>query len=156
EPPARDRTELVRFAASRLGDKVLAAIDVHFTYGGTELLRDLTWRLGPGDRVALVGVNGSGKTTLMRLLSGTLSPTRGRIERGDTVRLAHLSQDSAALPDQLRVLASLEEVRERATLSDGQDVSASSLCERFGFAGERMHAFIRDLSGGERRRLQLM
>jgi ATP-binding cassette subfamily F protein uup len=116
----------------------------------------VTWRLGPGDRVALVGINGSGKTTLANVLSGELEPTSGGVERGATVRLAHLSQDTVEIPGHLRVLESLEEVRGRATLSDGQEITAGMLCDRFGFRGDRARTLVRDLSGGERRRLQLM
>ncbi len=156
EPEARDRAELLRFATSRLGDKVLGAIGVSVAFGEQQVLRDVTWRLGPGDRVALVGVNGSGKTTLMKVLSGELEPASGRVERGMTVRLAHLSQDTTEIPGHLRVLEALEEVRVRATLSDGQEITAGMLCDRFGFRGERARTLVRDLSGGERRRLQLM
>src|SRR5271154_4292926 len=119
EPQARDRAELLRFANSRLGNKVLDAVDVSLTLGSRALLRDLTWRLGPGDRVAVVGVNGSGKTSLLRLLAGELMPTSGRVERGATVQLAHLSQDTAEVAGHLRVLEALEEVRGSALLSDG-------------------------------------
>src|SRR5215208_5603871 len=98
EPEPRDRVELLRFATSRLGDKVLEAEGVSVAYDGRPVLRDLTWRLGPGDRVALVGVNGSGKTSLLRLLAGELEPDAGRVDRGATVKLAHLSQDTAELP----------------------------------------------------------
>ena len=156
EPPVRDRTELLRFAAARLGNKVLDAEDVSLAFGGDEVLRDVTWRLGPGDRVGLVGVNGSGKTSLLKILAGELTPTAGSIERGATVRLAHLSQDTVELPGELRVLESLEAVRGYATLSDGQEITAGMLCDRFGFRGDRARTFVRDLSGGERRRLQLM
>jgi ATP-binding cassette subfamily F protein uup len=124
--------------------------------GAPPLLRDLTWRLGPGDRVALVGVNGSGKTTLLKLLAGELEADTGRVDRGTTVRLAFLSQDTAEIPGHLRVLESLEAVRGRATLSDGQEITASLLCDRFGFRGDKARTLVRDLSGGERRRLQLM
>jgi ABC transport system ATP-binding/permease protein len=120
------------------------------------VLRRVTWRLGPGDRVALVGINGSGKTTLAKVLSGELEPTSGTVQRGATVRLAHLSQDTVEIPGHLRVLESLEEVRGRATLSDGQEITAGMLCDRFGFRGDRARTLVRDLSGGERRRLQLM
>ena len=125
-------------------------------FGTQEVLRAVTLRLGPGDRVALLGANGSGKTTLLRLLAGELEPTRGEIERGTTVRLAHLSQDTGEIPGHLRVLESLEEVRGIATLSDGRELTAGSLCERFGFRGDRTQSLVQDLSGGERRRLQLM
>jgi ABC transport system ATP-binding/permease protein len=156
EPEARDRAELLRFAASRLGDRVLDAEDVSLAYGDRRVLSRVTWRLGPGDRVALVGVNGSGKTSLMKLLSGELAPSSGEVLRGATVKLAVLSQDTAEVPGDLRVLESLESVRLRARLAGGQEIAASSLADRFGFRGEKAWKFVRDLSGGERRRLQLM
>ena len=92
EPDPRDRVELLRFASARLGDRVLDVVDAKVQYGDRVLFADATWRLGPGDRVALVGVNGAGKTSLVRLLAGEQQPTAGRVERGSTVRLAHLSQ----------------------------------------------------------------
>jgi ABC transport system ATP-binding/permease protein len=156
EPQARDRAELLRFAGARLGNKVLEAVDVSLTLGSKQVLHDVTWRLGPGDRVAVVGVNGSGKTSLVRLLSGELEPTSGRIERGSTVRIAYLSQDAVEIPGHLNVLESLEEVRGHATLSSGEEITAAMLCERFGFRGEKARTLVDDLSGGERRRLALM
>jgi ABC transport system ATP-binding/permease protein len=156
EPQARDRAELLRFATARLGNKVLDAVEISLTLGDRRVLHDLTWRLGPGDRVALVGVNGSGKTSLVKLLAGELEPTAGRVERGSTVRLAHLSQDTVEIPGHLRVLESLEEVKLQAQLSDGQEITASMLCDRFGFRGEKARTIVGDLSGGERRRLALM
>jgi ATP-binding cassette subfamily F protein uup len=156
EPPARDRAELLRFAGSRLGEKVLDAEEVSLTLGKHEVLRGLTWRLGPGERVALVGVNGSGKTSLVRMLAGELEPSSGLLERGATVRIAHLSQDTVEIPGELRVLESLQEVRSNAVLSDGREITASLLCDRFGFRGEKSRTLVQDLSGGERRRLGLM
>jgi ATP-binding cassette subfamily F protein uup len=182
EPEVRDRAELLRFATSRLGQRVLDAVEVSLTLGapphgapphgapphGTsppedtdppgarDVLNELTWRLGPGDRVALVGVNGSGKTSLLRLLAGELEPSAGEIQRGATVRLAHLSQDTVELPEHLRVLESLEEVRSYARLGDGQEITAALLCDRFGFRGAKARTPVRELSGGERRRLALM
>ncbi|MGK2937111.1 MAG: ABC-F family ATP-binding cassette domain-containing protein [Solirubrobacteraceae bacterium] len=156
EPDPRDTVELLRFATSRLGDKVLDAVDVGVRFGGRDLLRGVTWRLGPGERVGLVGVNGSGKTTLMRVLGGALEPDAGEVERGATVRLAFLSQEAAEIPPDVRVLEALEQVRGRTTTSEGQELTASMLCDRFGFRGERAWTRVRELSGGERRRLQLM
>ena len=156
EPEPRDRAELLRFAAARLGDRVLDAVDVSLAYGERVVLRDVTWRLGPGERLGLVGVNGSGKTSLLKVMGGEVEPTAGVVERGATVRLAHLSQDTVEIPGHLRVLESLEEVKGVAKLSGGQEITAGMLCERFGFRGDRARTLVRDLSGGERRRLQLM
>ncbi|MFL5844426.1 MAG: ABC-F family ATP-binding cassette domain-containing protein [Solirubrobacteraceae bacterium] len=156
EPEARDTVELLRFATARLGNKVLEAIDVVVRFGERVLLNRVTWRLGPGDRVALVGVNGAGKTTLINVLAGELAPTSGRVDKGQTVRIAHLSQDAAEIPGHLRALQALEEVRGRATVSDGRELTAGALAERFGFRGDKGRTLVRDLSGGERRRLQLM
>ena len=156
EPEPRDRAELLRFAAARLGDRVLDAVDVSLAYGERVVLRDVTWRLGPGERLGLVGVNGSGKTSLLKVMGGEVEPTAGVVERGATVRLAHLSQDTVEIPGHLRVLESLEEVKGVAKLSGGQEITAGMLCDRFGFRGDRARTLVRDLSGGERRRLQLM
>jgi ATP-binding cassette subfamily F protein uup len=156
EPEARDRAELLRFASQRLGDKVLDAVDVSVSFGAHQVLRDVTWRLGPGDRVALVGVNGSGKTTLIRALAGEVVPSSGVVETGATVKLAMLSQELVEIPGDQRVLESLESVRGRATLADGAEITAGLLCDRFGFRGAKARTLVRDLSGGERRRLQLM
>ena len=157
EPEARDGAELLRFSARRLGNKVLEAEDITLRYGDAPpLLRHLTWRLGPGDRVALVGVNGSGKTSLIRILAGTQEPTSGAVDRGQTVRLAYLSQEVAEIPGDQNVLESVASVRGRTRLADGVEITSGQMAERFGFRGERARTLVRDLSGGERRRLQLM
>jgi ATP-binding cassette subfamily F protein uup len=156
EPAPRDTVELLRFATARLGSTVLDALDVSFGFGDRRLLDHETWQLGPGARIGLVGVNGSGKTTLLRLLAGEVEPASGSVRRGQTVQLAMLSQDTAEIPGDLRVLQALEEVRGRTVTSDGREMTAGTLAERFGFRGERGRTLVRDLSGGERRRLQLM
>ena len=156
EPPVRDSTELLRFASSRLGDKVLEAQDISYGYGDRSVLRPVTWRLGPGDRLALVGANGSGKSTLLRLLAGELTPARGEVQRGQTVKLAHLSQEASPIAGQMTVLEAVEEVRGRATLAGGQEITAGRLADRFGFRGERARTPVAELSGGELRRLTLM
>jgi ATP-binding cassette subfamily F protein uup len=156
EPAPRDTVELLRFATARLGSKVIDAVDVSIGFGEKRLLQKATWRLGPGDRLGLVGVNGAGKTTLLSLLRGVIDPSAGYVSRGQTVRIGHLSQDPVEVPGHLRVLEALEEVRGRATVSDGKEMTAGVLCERFGFRGEKTRTLVRDLSGGELRRLQLM
>jgi ATP-binding cassette subfamily F protein uup len=156
EPPARDTTELLRFAGSRLGNKVIDAEDVSYGYGEHTIIDHLTWRLGPGDRVALVGANGSGKSTLLALLAGELDPARGHVKRGQTVKLAHLAQETTELAGHQTVIESVEEIRRRATLAGGEELTAGRLAERFGFRGDKSRTLVRDLSGGERRRLTLM
>ena len=156
EPAPRDRVELLKFSTARLGRSVVDLEDIGVTLGERRLFRGLTWRLGPGDRVALVGVNGSGKTTLLRVLLGLTEPDCGSVKRGTTVRPAFLSQELEDLDGDVRVLESLESVRRRIALADGRELTAGQLCERFGFGGGRAWTHVRDLSGGERRRLQLM
>jgi len=155
EPPPRDSVELVRFASARLGKTVLEVHDATLGVGGRTLLDHLTWNLGPGDRVGVVGVNGSGKTTLLRLLAGEAPPAAGRVVVGKTVRAAYLSQTVAELPGEMRVLEAVERVR-RVVRLGSKEVTASQLCERFGFTGSRQWTPVAELSGGERRRLQLM
>ena len=116
----------------------------------------MDWHIGAGDRIGLVGVNGSGKSSLTRVLAKELEPDAGTVEHGQTVRLAHLSQDTAEIPGGLRVLQAVEEARGYARLGDGSELTAGSLVERFGFKGEKQRTLVKDLSGGERRRLQLM
>src|SRR5215207_4129676 len=156
EPEARDRVELLKFASSRLGGKVIEAEGVGLAFGAKVLLKGMDWHIGPGDRIGLVGVNGSGKSSLTRVLAKELEPDAGTVEHGQTVRLAHLSQDTAEIPGGLRVLQAVEEVRGYARLGDGSELTAGSLVERFGFKGEKQRTLVKDLSGGERRRLQLM
>ncbi len=161
EPPPRDRVRLERFATQRLGKDVVDLEDVSLVRGDRELLSGATWRLAPGERVGIVGVNGAGKTSVLTLLAGQIAPTAGRVKRGRTVALAHLTQNPSALdvpgddPD-ARVLSTVEGIRRVARTAGGGEVTASSLLERFGFTGDRLTARLSDLSGGERRRFQLL
>lgn len=165
EPPARDDAELMRFANSRLGKTVFDLEDVTVQAGPKVLLKHLTWQLGPGDRVGLVGVNGSGKTSLLKALAASARSggeeqselvTGGGVKVGRTVKLAYLSQEVAELDPKLRVLEAVEEVRSRVDLGKGREMTASQLCERFGFVKEKQWTPVGDLSGGERRRLQIL
>ncbi|MGZ4428319.1 MAG: ABC-F family ATP-binding cassette domain-containing protein [Nocardioidaceae bacterium] len=155
EPPPRDRLELQRFAAQRLGKDVIDLEDVSLQRGARTLLEHATWRLGPGERYGLVGVNGAGKTSVLRLLAGSLEPSAGRVKRGRTVALAHLTQALDEVDPAERVLGSVERIQ-RVTRVAGGEITATSMLERFGFTGDRLTARVGDLSGGERRRFQLL
>ncbi|WAL47568.1 ABC-F family ATP-binding cassette domain-containing protein [Rhodococcus pyridinivorans] len=154
-PPPRDSVALASFAKRRLGRVVIELEDATLTTpDGRELVRDLTWRLGPGERIGLVGVNGSGKTTLLRTLAGELEPAQGRRIQGQTVEIGWLRQELDDLPTDMRVLEAVKDVAERITLGD-KEISAGQLAERLGFTPARQRTPVGDLSGGERRRLQL-
>ncbi|WP_199432603.1 ABC-F family ATP-binding cassette domain-containing protein [Qaidamihabitans albus] len=154
-PEPRNTPELLAFAKRRLGKTVLELEDASLKAGERTLLDHVTWRVGPGDRIGLVGVNGSGKTTLLRLLAGEAEPITGRRIEGKTVRLAHLKQELEDLPGNLRVLQAVEAVAGRVTFGK-QELSASQLAEKLGFPPARQWTPVDDLSGGERRRLQLV
>ena len=157
EPPPRDKLALEQFAVTRLGKDVFDLINVDYSVPPDRVLLDkLTWSIGPGDRIGLVGVNGAGKTTLLDLLADVREPDGGKIKRGKTLRPAYLSQAVGELDDDDRVLASVKRLKEETKLATGRDASASSLLEEFGFTGDKLVARIGDLSGGERRRLQFL
>jgi len=172
EPPPRDTLELTKLATKRLGKDVLDVEDVSLELGGRELFDDVTWRIGPGDRYGLVGVNGAGKTTMLALLVGRRAPDSGRVKRGKTVDVAELTQDVAELADLGHLTAVQVIEQDKKTISivnegpaflartkvgsgAAREMSAAQLTERLGFTRERAHTPVRDLSGGERRRLQL-
>jgi ABC transport system ATP-binding/permease protein len=156
EPPPRDSVELVATAGRRLGRSVYDVESVTVRLGGRDLLRDVTWRVGPGDRVGVVGANGAGKTTLLRLLAGEVAPTGGQVRVGRTVRPGYLSQTVAELPVAQTALAAVEDVRPVVELDRGRELTARQVAERLGLTGERLVTRVGDLSGGERRRLQLV
>ena len=160
EPPVRDGAELTRFASARLGRTVYELEDVTYRVGEGDkqrtLLQQITWQLGPGDRVGLVGVNGAGKTSLLRLLTGDAKPASGRVVTGVTVKPAVLAQEITEIDPNMKVLKAVEEVKTSIDLGKGREMTASQLLERFGFTGEKQWTPVGDLSGGERRRLQLL
>ena len=160
EPPPRDSVELTRLATARLGKTVIELEDVTVSAGERPLLNRVTWRLGPGDRVGIVGLNGSGKTSLLNVLDGEGAGgpglhADGTVVRGKTVRLAHLSQELAELGPDQRVREAVEEIRLRIQVGD-RELSAGQLLERLGFTAERQRTRVGDLSGGERRRVQML
>jgi ATP-binding cassette subfamily F protein uup len=170
EPEARDGVELTSLAAARLGKTVFDLKDVSVTVDGPapgqqrRLLDHVSWQLGPGDRVGVVGVNGTGKTTLLRLMAEALQGggdpsqsvhTSGTVVRGSTVKLGYLTQEPAPVDPALRVLEAAERVRGSVQIGK-RELSASQLLERLGLRGDRQWAPVGELSGGERRRLQLM
>ncbi|MFD9551942.1 ABC-F family ATP-binding cassette domain-containing protein [Nocardia salmonicida] len=154
-PAPRDSVSLAAFARKRLGRVVIELEDAALaTPDGRVLVDDLTWRLAPGERVGLVGVNGSGKTTLLRALAGETEPAKGKRIQGQTVQIGWLRQELDDLPTDMRVLEAVQQVAQRIMLGD-KEISAGQLAERLGFTPARQRTPVGDLSGGERRRLQL-
>ncbi|GGG16907.1 putative ABC transporter, ATP-binding protein [Rhodococcoides trifolii] len=154
-PAPRDSVALARFAQTRLGRIVIELEDATLeTPDHRILVDDFTWRLAPGERIGLVGVNGSGKTTMLRTIAGEIEPAKGKRIQGTTVRIGWLRQELDDLPVTMRVLDAVKDVAERITLGD-KEVSAGQLAERLGFTPARQRTPVGDLSGGERRRLQL-
>lgn len=155
EPAPRDATELLKFALNRLGNTVFELHHATINAGDKELIKDLTWNIGPGDRIGIVGVNGAGKTTLMRTLAGELKPAAGKLVTGITVKTAFLTQHLDELDPQWRLLEAVEKVATHVEIGKGKTLSASQLCERLGFDRDAQWTPVGDLSGGEKRRLQL-
>ena len=155
EPPPRDNTELLKFSQNRLGNTVFECQHLQIRAGENVLIEDLFWNIGPGQRIGIVGVNGAGKTTLMRTLAGEHFASAGKLVKGVTVKVAMLSQHLAELDPTWRLIEAVERVATRVELGGGRELSASQLCERLGFDRESQWTPVGDLSGGEKRRLQL-
>jgi ABC transport system ATP-binding/permease protein len=154
-PPLRNAVELAKLATARLGKDVIDLLDVSVAFDGRPVLRDVEWRIAPGERTGIVGANGAGKSTLLGLIAGSITPDSGRVKRGKTVRLAVLDQQGDAL-------AGLTDDRIADVLGrlpggyqvEGRDMTPAQVLERLGFT--ELSARIGELSGGQRRRLQLM
>ncbi|MGL4255421.1 MAG: ABC-F family ATP-binding cassette domain-containing protein [Microbacterium sp.] len=166
-PEIRDRTELQSLAVTRLGKDVVDLLDASVTYpsrdGGParEVLHPVEWRIAPGERTGILGVNGAGKSTLLALVSGDLEPTSGRVKRGKTVRVATLTQRLDELEEHLADPVRVVIARLRTTYSFGsgskaQELTPGQLLERMGFASAQLSTPVKDLSGGQKRRLQLL
>ena len=155
EPPPRNETELLNFAANRLGNTVFEIHHATINAGDKRILDNLYWNVGPGDRIGVVGVNGAGKTTLFKALLSQIAPSAGKITVGVTVKAAFLSQHLEELDPTWRVLEAVEKVANQVQLGNGKELSASQLCEKLGFNTDSQWTPVGDLSGGERRRLQL-
>ena len=160
-PPLRNTVELAKLATARLGKDVIDLLDVSVSYPGTPdgrpVLRDVEWRIGPGERTGIVGANGAGKSTLLGLIAGTIVPDSGRVKRGKTVRLGMLDQQSGQLAEIADDL--VRDVLGRLKTGyqvDGKELTPAQVLERLGFRREQLSARVGELSGGQRRRLQLM
>ncbi|KBZ62992.1 ABC-F family ATP-binding cassette domain-containing protein [Mycobacterium colombiense] len=156
-PPLRNTVELAKLATARLGKDVVDLLDVSVSFDGRTVLRDVEWRIAPGERTGIVGANGAGKSTVLGLIAGTVTPDAGRVKRGKTVRLAVLDQqgDSLAAVGGDRIADVLGRLQGGYQV-DGREVTPAQLLERLGFGRGQLSARVEDLSGGERRRLQLM
>jgi len=156
-PPVRNPIELQRLAVARLGKDVVDVEGASVSYGDTEVLRDVTWRIGPGERTGILGANGAGKSTLLGLVCGTLQPTSGRVKTGKTVKIGMLDQHFSQLADIEgdRVREVLGRTRTTFTI-EGKEHTPAQLLERLGFAREQLSTRVGELSGGQKRRLQLL
>ncbi|WP_046302089.1 ABC-F family ATP-binding cassette domain-containing protein [Mycobacterium sp. UM_Kg27] len=156
-PPLRNDVELMKLATARLGKDVIDLLDVSVSFDGKPVLRDVEWRIGPGERTGIVGANGAGKSTLLGLIAGTVVPDSGRVKRGKTVRLGILDQQSAELATLRddRVADVLGRLRNDYQV-DGKEMTPAQLLERLGFGSAQLSARVGELSGGQQRRLQLM
>lgn len=156
EPPARDPIQLKQMATSRLGKDVVDILDVSVSYEH-EVLKGVEWRIGPGERTGILGANGAGKSTLLGLVTGNVEPTSGRVKRGKTVKVVTLTQELNELKDVGADRVSDVVGRQRtAYVSGGKEMTPSQLLERLGFSSAQMSTPVRDLSGGQKRRLQLL
>jgi ABC transport system ATP-binding/permease protein len=156
-PEVRDAVSLKQLATARLGKDVVDLEDVSVSYGSREILRDVTWRIAPGERTGVIGINGAGKSTLLGLVAGSVAPTSGRVKRGKTVKIAVLDQRLVGLDEVMDDRVSDVVGRQKASyVSGGVEMTPGQLLERLGFTSAQLSTPVKDLSGGQKRRLQLL
>jgi ATPase subunit of ABC transporter with duplicated ATPase domains len=160
-PEIRDKVSLQSLAVARLGKDVVDLLDASVDYDGNQVLRDVEWRIAPGERTGILGVNGAGKSTLLGLIAGVVQPSSGTVRRGKTVRIATLAQRIGELEDHLdepvrELLGGLRTSYTLGTGSKTQELTPAQLLERLGFSTAQLSTPVRDLSGGQQRRLQLL
>ena len=160
-PEIRNKTELASLSVSRLGKDVVDLIDAGVSFGDKTVLRDIEWRLAPGERTGILGVNGAGKSTLLGLISGTTKPTAGSVKRGKTVQVRTLTQRMDELDPHLNdpvrvVISGLRTTYTFGAGSKATELSPGQLLERMGFSSAQLSTPVKDLSGGQKRRLQLL
>ncbi len=160
-PEIRDAVSLRSLAVARLGKDVVDLLDVSVSYADHRVLRDVEWRVAPAERTGILGVNGAGKSTLLGLIAGTVPPSSGIVKRGKTVKIATLAQRLGELEDHLDepVRAILDGLRTSYTIGVGsksQELTPAQLLERLGFSTAQLSTPVKDLSGGQQRRLQLL
>ncbi|MFD5600119.1 ABC-F family ATP-binding cassette domain-containing protein [Leucobacter sp. NPDC058333] len=160
-PEIRDRVSLQSMAVARLGKEVVNLVEAGVSYDGRVIIEDVDWLLAPGERTGILGVNGAGKSTLLGLISGTVEPTAGRVKRGKTVKVATLTQRLDELEEHLKdpvrtVIAGLRTSFTVGSGSKAQDLTPGQLLERMGFTSAQLSTPVKDLSGGQKRRLQLL
>ena len=157
EPPIRDSVSLAQMAMQRLGKDVVDLENVSVSFGDTEVLKNVTWRIAPGERTGILGINGAGKSTLLNLVAGTLQPTSGRVKRGKTIKVAQLTQQLSELADVWNDRVNDVISRQKSSyVTGGKELTPGQLLERVGFHSAQLSTPVKDLSGGQKRRLQLL
>ena len=157
EPPVRDSVSLASMAMQRLGKDVVDLENISVSYGDKQVLKDVTWRIAPGERTGILGVNGAGKSTLLSLVAGSLQPTSGRVKRGKTIKVSTLTQQLAELEDVWNDRVSDVIARNKSSyIAGGKEMTPTQMLERVGFQSAQLSTPVKDLSGGQKRRLQLL
>jgi ATPase subunit of ABC transporter with duplicated ATPase domains len=157
EPPVRDTVALYQMATTRLGRDVVDLLNASVSFGDHQVLRNIEWRIAPGERTGILGVNGAGKSTLLNLVTGVVQPTTGEVRRGKTVKVARLSQESDEL-DAMggELVRDVLQTKRTSYVAGGKELSPAQLLERLGFTNAHLSTPVRRLSGGQKRRLHLL